>query len=49
MTDAGAAADLAETGEELEADHVDDVLQRCEAISANLRRALGGAQITTDR
>ncbi len=44
--DGGNAPDLAEMGEELEADHVDDVLQRCEAISANLRSALGGAQVT---
>jgi hypothetical protein len=42
----GAAVDLAEVGEELEADHVDEVLQRCEAISANLRSALGGVAVT---
>ncbi len=35
-------------GEELETDHVDDVLQRCEAISQSLKNVLGGS-VVTDR
>lgn len=46
VTDQGAAIDLANVGEELEADHVDDVLQRCEAISQSLRSVLGGSTVT---
>ena len=38
--------DLAEVGEELEGDHVDDVLQRCEAISQSLKGLLGGSNVT---
>lgn len=40
--------DLEEVGEELEGDHVDDVLQRCEAISQSLKSVLGGS-LATDR
>ena len=42
------AVDLAEVGEELQEGALDDVLERCEAISADLR-ALLGEQRLTDR
>ncbi len=45
-TDQGGAIDLAEVGEESDTDHVDDVLQRCEAISQSLRSVLGGKSVT---
>ena len=41
--------DLAETGEQLEGAAIDEVLQRCEAISANLRSLLGEARVTDRR
>ncbi|CAL8461937.1 g1468 [Coccomyxa elongata] len=44
--DQGEAVDLPEEGEESETDHADDVLQRCEAISQNLRSVLGGKSVT---
>lgn len=37
--------DLAEAGEQLEGPAIDDVLQRCEAISAKLRSLLGEARV----
>lgn len=46
LTDQGGAVDLAEEGVESETDHADDVLQRCEAISQNLRSLLGGKSVT---
>ena len=42
------AADLAEVGEQLQEDALDEVLLRCEAISTNLR-ALLGEQRMADR
>ena len=44
------AADLAIAGEQLEEDAaIDDVLQRCEAISAELRTLLGEQRLTDRR
>ena len=37
--------DLAEAGEQLEGPAIDEVLQRCEAIGANLRSLLGEARV----
>ncbi|KAK9819591.1 hypothetical protein WJX72_000080 [[Myrmecia] bisecta] len=42
--DAEPVDDLEEVGEELQADHLDDVLQKCAGISDKLRSVLGGTQ-----